>query len=444
MERTEIQVIMRSAKKGYLAYGLFDGSGLTVLKGSKVCEDVRSSYRDSQALTRANYIGADGITLKDLYFKSPSAASNFVCGRSANGWVEWVTPDGIKLGAFRGQDLKKSELLPAVSLQPENKPKSIKTDETPDLKQKIEQLLLELTKQDEDVQIIPRSIHTSIYYKGSLIASVYYRVREIRVELRDSQPTHTLYEELQKESVVYQKPSADPWGVSGKYSFFVSADDAETVLVAIIIAAQEGKLIQSGSKLPAVKPEQIKVKNEPVSEAHPDHEEREVPVQRIPQPKPPESNHRLEKKLDSLIQAIATMYTEKPSEVEQQPEPEMVIDHRFKIEPIQLDAPILLPKKKTTITGLIAPIRLIAVGAESARGEYRLFFIDSNHTCVSNEAALSAISGEEYTCRFELKTSVCEENTIYLAIRSADAAEDTVAQLFAYPVKIAFGTDFGL
>ena len=398
MERTEIQVIMRSDKKGYLAYGVFDGSGLTVLKGSKVCDSVRSSYRGDQSYTRDNYLDEDGRTLKDLYFKSPSAASNFVCGRSANGWVEWITPDGVKLGSFRGQELKKSELLPAVRLQPENKPKSIKQDETPDLKQKIEQLLLELTKQDEDVQIISKSIHTSIYYKGSLIASVYYRVREIRVELRDSQPTHTLCEELQKESLVYQKPSADPWGVSGKYSFFVSADDAETVLVAIIIAAQEGKLIQSGSKLPAVKPEQIKEKAEPVSEAHPNHEEQVVPVQRIPQPKQPESNHRLEKKLDSLIKAIATMYTEKPTEAEPQPEPEKVVDNRFRIEPIRLDTPVLLPKNKSTIMGLIVAIRLIAIGAESSKAQYRLFFSDGNHV------SCDTIGG---CCRRYCRSAVC-------------------------------------
>lgn len=440
----EIHVIMRSNKKGYLAYGVFDGKGLTVLKGSKVSDSVSSSYKGEQAYARVYDLDEDGKTTKDLYFKSPSAASGFVCGRSANGWVEWITPTGVKLGAFRGQDLKKNELLPAAPLPPVNKPKSIKPDETPDLKQKIEQMLLELTRQDEDVQIVPRSIHTSIYYKGSLIASVYYRTHEIRLEMRDIQSTLALYEELMKESLAYQKPTADPRKVPGKYQFFVSADDAETVLVAIIIAAQEGKLILSGSKLPAVKPEQIKEKTEPVSEAHSNYEEREVLVQRIPQPKQPESNHRLEKKLDSLIQAIATMYTEKPTEAEPQPEPEKVADNRFRIEPIRLDAPVLLPKNKSTVMGLIVAIRLIAIGAESAREDYRLFFSDGNHVCVSNVLALNVVAGEEYTCRFELKTSVCEEKTIYLAIQSADAAEDTVAQLFAYPVKIAFGTDFGL
>ena len=65
MERTEIQVIMRSTKKGYFAHGVFDGSGLTVLKGSKVCDSVRSSYRGDQSYTRENYLDEDGRTLKD-------------------------------------------------------------------------------------------------------------------------------------------------------------------------------------------------------------------------------------------------------------------------------------------------------------------------------------------------------------------------------------------
>ena len=173
MERCEIQVIMRSRKKGYLAYGLFDGSGLTVLKGSKVSDSVSSSYKGEQAYARTYDLDKDGKTTKDLYFKSPSAASGFVCGRSANGWVEWVTPSGVKLGAFRGQDLKQAERPPAAEEQEEDKPKEPEHDHARDLKEKIEQMLLDLTSQDEDTQMVSRNVHTSIHYRGSLIASVY-------------------------------------------------------------------------------------------------------------------------------------------------------------------------------------------------------------------------------------------------------------------------------
>jgi len=101
MERIQIQVLMRSDKVGYFAHGIFDGRGVTVLKGSKISDAARRTITDRQFSMRQFSVDESGRTKEDLYFKSPSAASNFVCGRSSNGWVEWVTPAGEKLIVFR-------------------------------------------------------------------------------------------------------------------------------------------------------------------------------------------------------------------------------------------------------------------------------------------------------------------------------------------------------
>ena len=102
-EETKIEVIMSSTAKGYMANGIFDGKGITVLKGSVVCMYVSDSVRntDKQFELRRTYLDENRKTIRDLYFETPSAASNFVCGRSSSGWHEWKTTDGVKLSECR-------------------------------------------------------------------------------------------------------------------------------------------------------------------------------------------------------------------------------------------------------------------------------------------------------------------------------------------------------
>ena len=442
MERTEIQVIMRSTKKGYFAHGVFDGSGLTVLKGSKVCEDVRSSYRDSQAFTRANYIGADGITLKDLYFKSPSAASNFVCGRSANGWVEWVTPDGRKLGEFRGMDLKKVDVPPVQTIPETPKADEPEHDHARDLKEKTEQMLLNLTAQDSEINVVPRSIHTSVYYQGALIASIYYRVREIRIEMRDIPATHVLYDELKKESLVYQKPSADPRKSPGKYQFFVSAENAETVLIAIILAAQTEqpeKPPESAPK-PAREP-MLEVSEAVLPAAEPRHE---TVIREAPAAKPQENSKRIEKKLDYLLGMINALQAEKESTPDEPTEPEVPKYKGFLMEATNGNDPVLMCFGRNVITGLIMRLRLKAIGIDNTERTYRVFFADRDGNRLCSASEVRAVNGEEYTLRFELASGASEKEKIYLIVQGLEAAENEARQMIEFPVKIAFAADFGL
>lgn len=104
-EKVELRVFMASARANYDAIGIFDGKGITILKNSIVSPTVTHDRLDEDK--RAAMLTPDGALKEDTYFKSPSAAALFVCGRSANGWVEWKTISGETLQSVREE--KKAE-----------------------------------------------------------------------------------------------------------------------------------------------------------------------------------------------------------------------------------------------------------------------------------------------------------------------------------------------
>ena len=121
MGRFELQIIMRSDKDGYLAHGMFDGKGVTVFKGSQISV----SEQDKKDIRRLRNIGLDesGKLLEDKYFKSPTAASIFVCGQASNGWDEWLTPEGFPLAAYK--DIKQDDSVSDTEKEPQP---SVKTN----------------------------------------------------------------------------------------------------------------------------------------------------------------------------------------------------------------------------------------------------------------------------------------------------------------------------
>lgn len=160
MGRTEIQVIMRSAKKGYFAHGAFDGKGLTVYAGSQVSDSIRSSIKGNLSVMRSMHLDEDGRTLEDMYFKSPSAASNFVCGRSSNGWVEWVTPEGVKLSAYRDIDAGSVEAPSGATVPASSTDDEQKNGRTH--KVSTETILQDLIAHDSNVRIQQAETNSSI------------------------------------------------------------------------------------------------------------------------------------------------------------------------------------------------------------------------------------------------------------------------------------------
>lgn len=121
MGRFELQIIMRSDKDGYLAHGMFDGKGVTVFKGSQISV----SEQDKRDIRRLRNIGLDesGKLVEDKYFKSPTAASIFVCGQASNGWDEWLTPEGFPLAAYK--DIKQDASVSDTEKEPQP---SVKTN----------------------------------------------------------------------------------------------------------------------------------------------------------------------------------------------------------------------------------------------------------------------------------------------------------------------------
>ena len=121
----ELQIIMRSDKDGYLAHGMFDGKGVTVFKGSQISV----SEQDKKDIRRLRNIGLDesGKLVEDKYFKSPTAASIFVCGQASNGWDEWLTPEGFPLAAYK--DIKQDDSVSDTEKEPQP---SVKTNHETD------------------------------------------------------------------------------------------------------------------------------------------------------------------------------------------------------------------------------------------------------------------------------------------------------------------------
>ena len=90
-------------RRGADAKGMMTDEGFIVVGGSMISKDITPSCPDSARLARENFeksIDENGKLLKDILFKSPSAAACFVLGSSANGNVEWKTETGITLGKF--------------------------------------------------------------------------------------------------------------------------------------------------------------------------------------------------------------------------------------------------------------------------------------------------------------------------------------------------------
>lgn len=99
--------------KGSGAYGVgeYTTEGFVVLKGSKARADSVASIQPSQERIRQQ-LAAEGIMAaqggvyvftRDHLFASPSMAAVALMGRSANGWVDWKTPQGQTLDEVKRQ-----------------------------------------------------------------------------------------------------------------------------------------------------------------------------------------------------------------------------------------------------------------------------------------------------------------------------------------------------
>jgi Domain of unknown function (DUF4357) len=97
------------------AQGVYTTDGFVVFKGSKARKDVVDSIKNNSKYMerRVDLLGHGKLRLvgevlefmEDVLFTSPSGASNIVMGRTSNGWVDWILPDGRTL-----HDVERSEI----------------------------------------------------------------------------------------------------------------------------------------------------------------------------------------------------------------------------------------------------------------------------------------------------------------------------------------------
>ena len=152
-------------------------------------------------------------------------------------------------------------------------------------------------------------------------------------------------------------------------------------------------------------------------------------------------NQRIERKIDSLIGAIASMSIPQVNKERSEP---AVISKSYRIETTSGDSPVLIIQSKPIITGLVFALKISTIGYKTDPEQYRIFFSTSNCKQLSDPQEFAAVAGEEQTCRFMLKTSASEEKKIFLVVQGADAEEDEARQLIAFDVNMAFSADFDL
>lgn len=94
-----MKVYIKREKSGVSAKGEYDPTTkeLTVLKGSIVSGDVAEggTFRSARTIIKLrNDTVKDNKVIKDVHFKSPSSAGNYVTGRSTNGYITWKDENG--------------------------------------------------------------------------------------------------------------------------------------------------------------------------------------------------------------------------------------------------------------------------------------------------------------------------------------------------------------
>lgn len=97
-----MKLYLKSKRNLFDAVGEYypDEKKFIIKKSSVVNKNIASSesFKASKTIaTQRKDVINDGKTVKDLIFKSPSTAANFVTGSSTNGLVAWKDKNGIKL-----------------------------------------------------------------------------------------------------------------------------------------------------------------------------------------------------------------------------------------------------------------------------------------------------------------------------------------------------------
>lgn len=100
----EVKVYLKTRANNAYAEAIYDGTSFTVLPGGKISEDFAEHIqggRKAKSLRQdPEYVNENGEIIKPCVFTSPSTASQFVTGRSTNGYKTWKVERKKTLGEF--------------------------------------------------------------------------------------------------------------------------------------------------------------------------------------------------------------------------------------------------------------------------------------------------------------------------------------------------------
>lgn len=99
-----MEVILKSRNGQHNAKGLFDNGKITIKKGSKINLQTADYFNEPRLNAELKHnkevVDNNGILKQDVTFDSPTAAAQFVTGRSVNGYVSWRPNDKISLKEY--------------------------------------------------------------------------------------------------------------------------------------------------------------------------------------------------------------------------------------------------------------------------------------------------------------------------------------------------------
>ncbi len=88
--------IFRTNRRGIIGLGIYTGNSFELIQGSEIDVNIRCNLdkynQMREELINENILVKEGekyILKKNLEFKTPSGASDFVLGGATNGWTEW-------------------------------------------------------------------------------------------------------------------------------------------------------------------------------------------------------------------------------------------------------------------------------------------------------------------------------------------------------------------
>lgn len=98
-----INVVLNSRSGTHCADGVFDNNTVTVKRGSRIC--LVDAYADMPQMVKEKrhdsiLVGNDGVLKQDIIFDSPTAAAQFVTGRSVNGYIAWRPENKMSLKEY--------------------------------------------------------------------------------------------------------------------------------------------------------------------------------------------------------------------------------------------------------------------------------------------------------------------------------------------------------